>query len=88
MIVTQRSEMICENLKRNENKVDYIITHCCASSTVKEIDPEFTCDRQNDYLEQLKKEIDFKRWFFGHYHINDEINKKEIALYEQIIRIA
>ena len=29
----------------------------------------------------------YKKWFFGHYHDNRNINAEEILLYEQIIRI-
>ena len=30
----------------------------------------------------------YKKWFFGHYHDNKNVNDKEILIYEQIIRIS
>ena len=30
----------------------------------------------------------FKKWFFGHYHDNKNVNAEEILLYEQVIRIS
>lgn len=36
----------------------------------------------------IRQIVDFKRWFFGHYHDNKAVNDKEILLYDQIVRIA
>ena len=76
------------NLAMADNKVDFIITHCCASSTQALMSHGFyKADELTNYLETIRINIDFKRWFFGHYHDNKAINEKEILLYEQIIRI-
>ena len=29
--------------------------------------------------------VDFKKWFFGHYHDNRNVNVEEILLWEQIM---
>ena len=47
----------------------------------------FKSDILTDYLEEIRVNTDFKRWYFGHYHDNKAINDKEILLYEQIIRL-
>ena len=44
-------------------------------------------DFLNEYLEKIRQSVQFKKWFFGHYHDNKNINAQEILLYEQIIRI-
>jgi len=44
-------------------------------------------DRVTDYLETVKDKVDYKKWFFGHYHDNININEKEILIYEQMIRV-
>ena len=41
-----------------------------------------------DYLEELRQKVKFKKWFFGHYHDNRNVNAEEILLWEQIIRIS
>ncbi|QHJ85021.1 MAG: hypothetical protein [Bacteriophage sp.] len=75
-------------LSRNDTKVDYIITHCCSSSTQAQLSNGFyNPDALTDYFEKLKSIVDYKKWFFGHYHDNRTINEKEILLYEKIIRI-
>lgn len=76
------------NLEKHHNKVDYIITHCCATSTQALMSAGlFKSDILTDYLEEIRVNTDFKRWYFGHYHDNKAINDKEILLYEQIIRL-
>ena len=39
------------------------------------------------YLEEIRQTVKFKKWFFGHYHDNKNVNAEELLLYEQIIRI-
>lgn len=76
-----------DNLKKNNNKVNYVISHCCATSTQILIDESYKSDQLTDYFDKIRALVDYKRWFFGHYHDDKIINDQEILLYEQIIRI-
>lgn len=77
------------NLALNGNEVDYIVSHCCASSTQELIsDGMYKPDILTTYLEEVRQTIEYKKWFFGHYHDNKNVNTEEILLYEQIIRIS
>ena len=76
------------NLAAHDNQVDFIVTHCCATSTQMLIDEQkLKPDIETDYLEEIKQAIQFKKWFFGHYHDNRNVSKKEILIYEQFVRI-
>ena len=76
------------NLSKHGHEVDFIVTHCCATSTQEEMaSARFASDMLTDYLEEIKQATRFKKWFFGHYHANVNVNEREILLYEQIIRI-
>ena len=76
------------NLSQNNNEVDFIISHCCATSTQAQfVNKTFSADSMTDYLELVKQRVNFTKWFFGHYHDNRNIGSKEILIYEQIIRI-
>ena len=76
------------NLKANGNTVDFIVSHCCASSTQALIGGgTYEVDYLNSYFEDIRQSVDFKKWFFGHYHDNKNINAQELLIYEQIIRI-
>ena len=79
-----------KNLRQHDYSVDYIVTHCCSTGTQNLIGGNalYAPDRETDYLEFIKNYANYKKWFFGHYHENININDKEILLYEQIIRIA
>ena len=76
------------NLATHDNQVDFIVTHCCATSTQMLIDEQkLKPDIETDYLEEIKRTIQFKKWLFGHYHDNRNVSKKEILIYEQFVRI-
>ncbi len=78
------------NLQKYNNEVDYIVTHCCSTSTQNEIGGKglYAPDIATDYLERIKNTVAFRKWFFGHYHDNLNVNDKELLIYEQIIRIS
>ena len=76
------------NLEAHGNEVDFIVSHCCATSTQALIGGgRYKRDYLNEYLEKIRQSVQFKKWFFGHYHNNKNVNAQEILLYEQIIRI-
>ena len=78
-----------ENLRAHDNTVDFIISHCASTSTQALVgSARYTPDRETDYLETIKHTINYKKWFFGHYHNNVNVNEKEILIYEQLIRVS
>ena len=77
------------NLELHENEVDFVVSHCCASSTQVLLDcfmykPDFL----TNYFETIRQKVQFKKWFFGHYHENRNLTDKEIVVYKQVIRIS
>lgn len=75
-----------ENLSAYKWKVDYVISHCAPSSIATLVGfPDR--DQLTQYLEQINERLDFRRWFFGHYHANRQILSDYIMLYEQIIQV-
>ena len=77
------------NLREHNHTVDFILTHCCSTSTQKLIGRDCdTPDRLTDYLEDIKNHTEYKKWFFGHYHDNRNVNDKEILVYEEMVRIS
>lgn len=75
------------NLAAHNNEVDFVVTHCCANSTQYLLNGSYKTDTATDYLEEIRQTIGYKKWFFGHYHDNRNVNDREILIYEQIIRI-
>lgn len=77
-----------KNLEKCNYKVDYVISHCTSTVTQAIMSAgEFEPDELTDYLQKIKDKLDFKKWFFGHYHINRQIDTQFICLYEQIMQI-
>ena len=76
------------NLAAHNNKVDFIVTHCCSTSSQVLIGgAKFKPDCVTDYLEEIKEAVTFKKWFFGHYHDERNLYGQEILLFTHIIRI-
>lgn len=77
-----------ENLERVDKKVDFIFTHCCASDLQAVRGwGLYKSDELTDYFMQLRELVDYKKWCFGHYHMNTPFTPKDICLYEDIVRL-
>ncbi len=63
-----------QNLKEVGNKVDYILSHT-APKEVVHLMGRFCDDHEvelNGFFDWVMYEIDFKRWYFGHWHTDSE----------------
>lgn len=78
------------NLKRYNNKVDYIITHSCGERALM-YPPLRTRTLQmgrypeNQMLSYFEDIVSYKHWYFGHYHMDGRLNDKMTVLYQEII---
>ena len=81
------------NLKRHGCKVDYIITHTCCERALR-YPPLNTPEMQmqtfpaNILLSEFDKTVEFKHWYFGHYHFDGEPTDDMTVIYQKIIRLA
>ena len=77
-----------KNLEVHGNVVDFIVTHCCASSLQASIgEGMYRPDILTKYFQEVARKVEYKKWFFGHYHDNRNLAGNGILIYEQIIRI-
>lgn len=86
-----QEEMIkgISSLDENENKVDFVISHCCpqdVASTMGFSTPDKLTKYFNDLI--FNNKIHFKKWYFGHYHVEKQIFGKFVCLYNNIERIS
>lgn len=78
-----------DNLEKHNWKVDYILSHTPPASVIALLGHGlYEQDRLTKYLEDIRSKTEFKRHFMGHMHIDQQLNDKDILLFEQIIRIA
>lgn len=76
------------NLEKAGWTVDYIVTHCAASSIQDELSRGFyQADALTDFLEEVRQRCKFENWFFGHYHSDGVIQEKYVLLYKTIVRL-
>ena len=75
-----------KNLEKVNYKVDYIITHCCSTSIQAMLGGgRYKKDILTDYLQKISEKCEFKKWYFGHYHSNRQVNSKYMLLYDDIV---
>lgn len=89
----EKSELVmgAANIDLHDGKVDVIISHE-PSSKIKSIlsdqDTMGTMSRinaLNAFLEQLAQTVEYKKWFFGSFHIDRRITSKITAVYTDLI---
>lgn len=78
-----------KNLLKKGNSVDVIITHCAPTHIQnflwekKNIDFSEDGDLLTKYFEDVYHNISYKHWYFGHYHIDQEIEGNHHCVYNQ-----
>lgn len=78
------------NLEKYNFQIDYILTHCAPNYLVDKLFPyENQHDDTTNYLEKcVRQQVEFKRWFLAHYHIDRSYdNQKYNILYNDIIEL-
>ena len=75
-----------ENAKKNNYKVDYILTHCADSATVKRVF-RYGADQSTEQLLKIRDKVEYNYWYFGHYHEDIMIDSKRRCFYQNILEI-
>lgn len=79
------------NLDIHNYEVDYIITHTAPCSFVENIayGLKYENDGHTKFLEKIRKEVKFKKWYFGHFHIDTNIPfvNRLVPVYNKIHKI-
>ncbi len=80
------------NLKKYGNKVDYIITHSCGQRALMyprlriAAGIKTTCP-ESHLLSNFEDIVEFKHWYFGHFHIDAELSDKYTVLLHNVVRL-
>ena len=77
------------NLKENDFKVDYIVSHTAPTEIIRRLGftPDIHDGELTGFLEWVMYETDFKKWFFGHFHSDEEVGEKHRALLFDVIAV-
>lgn len=73
-------------IKEAGMKVDYIITHTAPTNIIRKMGLEADMHERelNGFLEWIEHEVQFKHWFFGHFHQDVNICSKFSALWKNV----
>ncbi len=86
----QQIEEARRNLDRHNWKVDYVITHSCDTYSLYVL-PLSQSRREarieNDILCEFEEKLKYRHWYFGHYHIDFDVNSKKTVLYNRILKL-
>ena len=65
------------NLERVGNKVDYIFTHTAPREICKRMVKKMYSGEEElqNYLQRISETVDFKKWYYGHWHFDIDIDK-------------
>lgn len=68
-------------------KVDYVLTHCAASNVQYRLNPTYENDDLTRFLFEMERRLDYRRWFFGHYHEDRDIDERQTVVFNDVIEI-
>ena len=76
---------------KNITKVDTILSHTCPYANrpihlfLTQIDQSSVDNSMENFLDEVKLKVEYKNWFFGHYHADEKIEEDMYMLYNGII---
>lgn len=77
-----------ETLDNNDNKVDFIVSHCCPQRIASLMSHGmYKPDVLTSYFNIVSETVEFDKWLYGHYHWDRWNSGKYICFYESIERI-
>ena len=79
-----------ENLKSVNNTVDYIVTHAAPEKAMyypalRNMWLTKLCE-ENKLLSRFEETVNYKHWYFGHYHIDAKVTYNKTAIYNSVIK--
>lgn len=75
-------------------QVDYVVSHCCATRMLDAAlartpypDGRDKPDALNEWFDMLEDRLTYRRWYFGHYHADAELDERHRLLYRDIAEL-
>ena len=80
-----------DNLAKHNNKVDYIVTHCCSARQYYRFSgcglSGFYHDPLTDYFDEIERQVKFTHWWYGHWHDDINVDSEHTMITRKIIKI-
>lgn len=75
------------NLAKRNNRVDVVLTHETRTENIKKYFSYSITKQVCKMLDLIYKKADFKLWFFGHHHYNEQVSKNEMCIFDEFVKI-
>ena len=74
------------SLEKHNYTVDFVVTHCIGNNVMAQMGYIRKYDKLTAFFEELDTKLNYKTWFFGHYHLDKTYGKHEL-LFERVLKI-
>ncbi len=76
-----------KNLEKANFQVDYVITHTAPEEVVAELGfgSYEEAEEQTREFQRYADELDFKHWFFGHFHLDEDVEEQYHCVMDRIM---
>lgn len=76
-----------DNLERAGWEVDYVLTHTAPTSLVRRLNRTERADAFTDFLQEIAGKLQYRHWYFGHFHDDIELDERHTLLYQKMVPI-
>ena len=80
----QELEDARKNLQRFDWSVDYVLTHDCSEKMKVFLSIEQQNNILNQFLTEVERKLQFRKWFFGFHHLDKQIPPRHCAVYRSV----
>ncbi|MBN2222591.1 MAG: metallophosphoesterase [Vallitaleaceae bacterium] len=76
------------NLERYDWKVDYVLSHTTSMMVMQNQLNYVKEDTElNRFFDLLEKQLEFRHWYFGHFHQDTKLDEKHTVVYNKILKV-
>lgn len=85
-------QLALSNLEKYQWKVDIVITHTCTAQSLKWIQEQYSteviADEMHEYFQMIQNRLDYRQWYFGHFHQDVQLPDRQRLLYHDLLKIS
>ena len=80
-------DLVIKNIEKARGKFDFIVSHEAPAAITPCLEGGWRCNNAiNSILEEIRIHCEFKKWFFGKYHIDKQIPPRYHAVFEDVVK--
>ena len=88
----EESNRAFDNLEKHNCNVDLILSHTCSTTALKYLSEYYKRtmyppDEFNRLFEEFKYRVNYKKWLFGHHHLDLELRDNEVAVFKDFYKL-